>query len=160
MELIGVAYPFSLGVRGKNKLQKQGGYCKRWVNINHADWSNPVWQKVVCKASLVDRSLGPKKYAYLETEIAVMTEYEDPVLNMITYDLVPCKSVAFDLSAPPPLDINLVYEWATLDNIAIWNEPPLPIRPHEIAYPLLGMGGVLVLINYLRSLRTLNKENL
>ena len=154
MEMIGIAYPFSLGSGNKNKLQKQGSIVKRWININHEDWDFPVWKMAKCKANLVDRSLGPKKYAYLESDIAVMTEYEDPILNMIIYDLVPCKSAAFDTKVKPPNDLNLVYDWTILGNIEDvgFGEPALGEGPAKIernvAYPVMAAGGLLFLFNY------------
>tara|TARA_R110000824_G_scaffold21222_2_gene79390 strand:+ start:267 stop:746 length:480 start_codon:yes stop_codon:yes gene_type:complete len=159
MEIPGMKYPFSLGVRGKNKLERQGGQSKRWVNVNHSDWSEPTWSKVSCKANLVDRSLGPKKYAYFDTDIAVMTEYEDPVLNMIIYDLAPAKSALFDLDAPPQQNIEQLYDWATIDaiNIAIPNRIN---RVENPLYPISAIGGILYFAHYIRKLRRSPRDNL
>ncbi len=159
MEIMGVSYPFPLGTTTKNKLPKQGGNCKRWVNINHDDWSAPVWKLVLCKANLVDRSLGPKKYAYFDSDIAVMTEYEDPTLNMIIYDLAPAKSVVFNIQNQPPLDIELAYNWTTLDALNIQLNDNLPTIRNPI-YPMLGVGGLMFIAQLVRSTFNRDKDNL
>jgi len=159
MEIRGVSYPFTLGSNNKNSLPKQGGYCKRWININHDDWSAPVWKIALCKATLVDRSLGPKKYAYFATDIAVMTEYEDPKLNMVIYDLAPAKSVVFDTQIKPPQSIEIAYDWSVIGglDIALIDTPNLVRNP---LYPVLGIGGFLFAAQFLRNIISTPKDNL
>ena len=159
MEIMGVSYPFSLGTTTKNKLPKQGGFCKRWVNINHDDWSAPVWKLALCKATLVDRSLVPKKYAYFDSDIAVMTEYEDPLLNMIIYDLAPAKSAVFNIQNQPPLNIELAYNWTSIGAINIQLNNKIPMIRNPI-YPALGVGGVIFFTQYLMSILNRAKDNL
>ena len=148
MELYGATYPYPLGRSGKNSLTKKGSFTAlgRWVNVNHEDWSNPEWARVQCTGYLVDRSLGPKRYAEYDTDVAVMTEYEDPVLNMMVYDMVPAKSMLFDMEEQPPNNLDANYDWATYDfNLGDFNRGPqiiVPLRPLNFMIPLVGLGAV------------------
>ena len=133
MEMTGVDYPFSLGSKGKNKLTKQGGTCKRWINVNHVNWQKPSWKLKECQVFLIDRSLGDKKFTYFTSDIGAMTEDYDPLLNMKMYDLVPCKSPVFDIDSKPTEDIEKLYEWSRIqpiarpiDNNPLENTPMIP----------------------------------
>jgi len=141
MEAYGVKYPFLLGVNNKNSLDKKGGMVKngRWVNVNHEDWSNPNWKQVSCKATLIDRSLGKGKFTLFESDVAAMTVYEDPVLNMVMYDMVPAKSPVFDMNQPPSQDIEKSYQIPILEITPITEDAQVPPLPRRFEPPLLNV---------------------
>lgn len=150
MEAYGVKYPFLLGVNNKNSLDKKGGNVKkgRWINVNHEDWSNPNWKQVSCRATLIDRSLGKGKFTLFETDVAAMTVYEDPVLNMVMYDMVPAKSPVFDMNQPPSQDITKSYEFPVLDITMVQEENRIPPyatdKPYEVL-PLQNFNSFLLI---------------
>ena len=137
MKIVGVAYPYALGVSGKNKLEKEGGSVSagRWINTNNEDWSKPNWKLVPCRATLVDRSLSMKPYTIYDTDVAVFTEYEDPSINMIMYDLVPVNSLVFEPQKPPPEDLNASYDWTTIEG----RFENMPQRLELPQYPMMIM---------------------
>ena len=155
MEAFGIKYPFLLGANNKNELPKQGGVVTkgRWVNTNHEDWSNPNWKQVKCKATLMDRSLGKGKFTLFGTDVAAMTVYEDTVLNMVKYDLVPVKSTDLDMNNQPPQDIEESYNWPVYD---VQTMMFLPIEPEfetpyekiRIPYAMGGIGIMMLAIRY------------
>ena len=78
---------------------------------------------------------------------------------MIIYDLAPVKSVVFNIQNQPPLDIELAYDWTTIDalNIQLNNNIPMIRNP---IYPVLGVGGVIFFAQYLMSALNRTKDNL
>ena len=124
MLITGLKYPIALGRNGKNFLTKEGGDVVRgrWININHDNWEEPIWKKTQCTGTIVDRSLGNKPYTQYDTDLAVFTEYEDPSLKMVSYDLVPLKSPVFDMASPPPQNIRESYDWLTIEGPGLVNQ--------------------------------------
>lgn len=147
MELFGASYPFTLGSENLNSLDKPGGNVKkgRWINVNHDDWSNPNWKVVACEGRLIDRTTSNAKYTLFDTDVAVMTYYADPVLNMMIYDMVPAKSPLFDISERPPDDMEACYDWPIFEVNPMIERPYVP-RPIELAplnFMMIGMGVIV-----------------
>ena len=156
-----ISYPVKLGKEGKNTLEKPikkkkkvkketqvenlindinipGG---RWININYEDWSDPTWMKIKNVAGvMVDRSLRGSSVAKTKDDVAIYTEYEDPVSQMIVFDLVPIDSPIFDMDKQPPKNLTQVYNFGP--NI------PLPFVPYEQSPPssLLLMGALFTTV--------------
>ena len=147
MELFGASYPFTLGGENLNSLDKPGGNVKkgRWINVNHDDWSNPNWKVVACEGRLIDRTTSNAKYTLFDTDVAVMTYYADPVLNMMIYDMVPAKSPLFDISKRPPDDMEACYDWPIFEVNPMIERPYVP-RPIELAplnFMAVGLGAIV-----------------
>lgn len=162
MELFGASYPFPLGIENKNSLQKAGGKVKggRWVNVNHDDWSNPNWKVVPCEGRLVDRTTTAAKYTLFDTDVAVMTYYADPLLNMMVYDMVPAKSPLFDVDQRPPEDMEACYDWPVFEVNPVIQRPyfPQPMEVMPANFFIVGIGAVISAIYFANEKK--KKDNL
>ncbi len=142
-----ISYPVKLGSEGKNELISPPKKKKkktdtevenlvndinisdgRWINTNYEDWSNPTWQKIKNVAGvIVDRSLGGQPYTHKTEDLAIYTEYEDPVSQMIVFDLVPINSPIFDMDKQPSENLSEVYKFGQQERRG---PNYLPFSPH------------------------------
>tara|TARA_R100000963_G_scaffold27331_1_gene18665 strand:- start:462 stop:1028 length:567 start_codon:yes stop_codon:yes gene_type:complete len=140
-----ISYPLKLGIEEKNELISPPKKKKkktdtevenlindinisegRWINTNYEDWSHPKWQKIKTVVGVVvDRSLGGAPYSAKQEDLAVYTEYEDPVSQMVVFDLVPINSPIFDMDKEPSENLNEVYKFGQ-QKIRGHNYPNIP----------------------------------
>ena len=145
-----ISYPVKLGSEGKNELITPPKKKKkktdtqvenlindinisegRWINTNYEDWSHPKWQKIKNVAGvIIDRSLGGAPYSAKQEDLAVYTEYEDPISQMIVFDLVPINSPIFDMENEPSENLNEVYQFGQ-QKIRGNNYSNIPYLPPE-----------------------------
>ncbi len=156
-----IVYPVKLGKEGENELIGPSKRKKvktktkienlindinisdgRWINTNYEDWSNPKWEKIknVCGV-VVDRALGGTNFSEAKRDLAIYTEYEDPVSQMIVFDLVPIESPIFDMDKEPSENLNEVYQFTRESlrrgwTFPMWMEFPLsPIQSIAPGFP-------------------------
>ena len=108
MEVNDETYPILLGKTLQNKLNGPEEKIKsgRWVNLNSENYGKkPKWAKVEAIGSIVDRSIGGRKHAVTNNELAIFSYYPNPELEMICFDLLPVRSPLFDMhNEPSPND--------------------------------------------------------